>query len=129
MIKTLIIDNKEVPFASSGAFLIRYKSQFQKDALQTMLKVSNALQEAFKGIDLEDEEQKKEAIKKHMDVFIESNITTLAYELIWTLAKTADRTIPDLETWLDKFEEFDIFYVFGEVQELLTKSFKTSVKK
>lgn len=129
MIKTLIIDNKEVPFASSGAFLIRYKSQFHKDALQTMLKVSNALQEAFKGIDLEDEEQKKEAIKKHMDVFIESNITTLAYELIWTLAKTADRTIPDLETWLDKFEEFDIFYVFGEVQELLTKSFKTSVKK
>lgn len=51
------------------------------------------------------------------------------YDIIWTMAKTADRTIPDPLEWLDGFEVFPLNEIMGEVKDLLTDTMPTSKKK
>ncbi|WP_316246313.1 hypothetical protein [Sutcliffiella horikoshii] len=51
------------------------------------------------------------------------------YNICWTLAKTADKNIPEPIDWLDEFEEFPIMDIMSELQELITKSFGTTKKK
>ena len=48
--------------------------------------------------------------------------------MIWAFAKTADPAIPDLQTWYDGFNEIDIFEVWGELSELVSKATKTLTK-
>ena len=79
MEKILNIDGRQVKFKSTGAFLLRYKAQFGRDALQDILKLDTAIDRNSKKI------LNLEALD--LEVF---------YNLVWTLAKTADPTIlPD----------------------------------
>ena len=55
------------------------------------------------------------------------NFNTM-YNIIWALAKTADDTIPPPQEWLDTFDTFPIFQIFGEVKELLDNSGKIDRK-
>ena len=43
MEKILTIDGRQVKFKSTGAFLLRYKAQFGRDALQDILKLQGAM--------------------------------------------------------------------------------------
>lgn len=49
------------------------------------------------------------------------------YNLIWTLAKTADPSIPPPLEWLDTFGEFPLEHIIPEAQEMLFASFKSTV--
>ena len=50
------------------------------------------------------------------------------YNIIWVLAKTADRTIPDPLAWLDGFDEFPLFEIIPEIQDLIAASIKSKKK-
>lgn len=101
MEKVLTIDGRQVRFKSTGAFLLRYKAQFGRDALQDILRLQSAIDSKgqIKNIDTLD-----------LEVF---------YNLIWTLAKTADPNIlPPLE-WLDTFSAFPLMDIIPEIVDMI----------
>lgn len=113
MEKTIEIDNKKIRFKSTAATPLRYKAQFGKDFFVDIMKLSSLDGLNSKKIDL------KKIDKLDFDVF---------YNIIWVLAKTADKKIPDPITWLDGFEEFPMFDIIPELQDLILSSMQTKKK-
>lgn len=110
MEKILTIDGRQVKFKSTGAYLLRYKAQFQRDAIQDIIKLSYAIDEETKDI--------KNIDALDLEVF---------YNLVWTLAKTADPTIQPPMEWLDTFSEFPLMEIIPEVTDLIFSSMKSTV--
>lgn len=113
MEKTILIDGKQVTFKSTAATPLRYKRQFGKDFFAEIIKLS-----ALDGLNSKKIDMKK-IDKLDFEVF---------YNVIWTLAKTADSKIPDPMTWLDGFDEFPLFDIIPELQELILSSIQTKKK-
>lgn len=112
MEKILIIAGKAVRFKSTGAFLLRYKAQFGRDALGVLLKMEKTM----------------EKLKNGNGEAIETLDLTPFLEIVWTLAKTADPTIPPPMEWLDTFDEFPLIDVIPELQDLILTTIQSSVK-
>jgi hypothetical protein len=108
--KILNIDGRQVKFKSTGAFLLRYKAQFKRDALQDIFKLQTAINEnnQITNIDALD-----------LEVF---------YNLIWTLAKTADPTIDPPMEWLDGFGEFPLMEIIPELTDIMFSSLTSTVQ-
>lgn len=106
----MTIDGRQVKFKSTGAFLLRYKAQFGRDAIQDILRLQSAIDNKgqIKNIDTLD-----------LEVF---------YNLIWTLAKTADPDILPPMEWLDTFGEFPLAEIVPEVIDLIFSSLGTTVE-
>ena len=110
MEKTINIGGRDVPLKATGAFLLKYKAQFKRDALQDIFKMTNAFTKTG---------EVKDAESLDVDIF---------YYFVWTLAKTADNNIPELEEWLDSFDEFPIMDIIPEVVEMVMLTLTSSVK-
>lgn len=110
MEKILIIDGRQVKFKSTGAFLLRYKAQFGRDALQDILRIQSAIDNKgrIKNIDTLD-----------LEVF---------YNLVWTLAKTADPSIPPPLEWLDEFSEFPLMDIIPEIVDMIFSCLTSTVE-
>ena len=111
MEKVIKINNRDVTFKSTGATLLRYKSQFKKDFLKEIVKISEI-------DDMED----------GVAVFEKIDMQTV-YEFIWVLAKTADNNVPPLLEWLDTFDEFPVLEIFMELQDLILSSVQSTSNK
>ena len=104
MEKTLTIDGRQIKFKSSGGNLMRYRNQFNADFLVD-ISMLRATENNYK------------------------NFSYAAVErIIWTLAKTADPSIPDPQTWYDSFDSFPFKQVFSELAELIKDATETIVK-
>lgn len=116
MIKTITIDGKQVTFKSNGATPMRYKAQFGRDFMKDVVKMAPIAEHAGKDdISLE--------VIEMIDFEVFSNI-------LWVFAKTADpQNVPDPLAWLDQFDEFPVFDLFEDVQDLVMNNFETSKKK
>ncbi len=110
MEKILTIDGRQVKFKSTGAFLLRYKAQFGRDAIQDILRLQSAIdnKDQIKNIDTLD-----------LEVF---------YNLIWTLAKTADPNIPPPMEWLDEFSEFPLMDIIPEIVDMIFSCLTSTVE-
>lgn len=113
MEKTIIIDDKEIRFKSTAATPLRFKAQFGKDYFAEIIKLNKL--SAFK------EEKSNYEVLENADFEV-------FYNIIWTLAKTANKDIPDPITWLDGFDEFPLFEIIPEVQDLIAASIKSKKK-
>ncbi|CAI3227025.1 MULTISPECIES: hypothetical protein [Clostridium] len=113
MEKTLTIDGKEVRFKSTAATPLRYKAQFNKDYFSEILKMES-LANIKKGKILA-----KDIQKIDFEVF---------YNIIWVLAKTANKNIPEPLEWLDGFEEFPLMEIIPKIQDLIISSIQTKKK-
>lgn len=107
MEKIINIDGKEVAFKCTGTFLLKYKAQFNTDALKDIYKIQNIIDKNGNFNDIDSE---------------------IMYQLIWTLAKTADPTIKPLMEWLDSFDSFPLIEVFNEVIILIFSCIYSGVK-
>lgn len=114
MEKTLTIDDKQVKFESKGSTILRYNKQFNSDFLVDLSKMEKlskfqkgkqATYEDLQGLD--------------MEVF---------YNICWVLAKTANKSIPEPLDWLDTFDEFPLFEVLPQLQDLITHSLQGKKK-
>ncbi len=110
MEKILTIDGRQVKFKSTGAFLLRYKAQFGRDALQDLFRLQSAVDS--KG-------NIKDASALDLEVI---------YNLVWTLAKVADPSIPPPLEWLDTFSEFPLREIVPEVMDMIFSSFDSTVE-
>lgn len=119
MEKILNIDGRQVKFKSTGAFLLRYKAQHGRDALKDIYKLNEALED-------EVDEETGEEIKtvKNIDAL---NLGVF-YDMVWTLAKTADPSIPTPMEWLDGFSEFPLIEILPELLDLIFSSIGTKVQ-
>lgn len=118
MEKILTIDGRQVKFKSTGAFLLRYKAQFRRDALQDIFKLEDAIKEVKN-----EETGKREIIlanKEALDLEV-------MYDLVWTLAKTADPNILPPMEWLDGFSEFPLMEILPELMDMMFSCLTTSV--
>lgn len=118
MEKTLTIDGKQVRFKSTAATAKRYKAQFGSDFFADLLKMGPIIKAVEKGQDFDSLDY---AALQHIDFEV-------FYNLIWVLAKTADKTIPEPLDWLDSFTEFPIMDIMPELQDLMMASFQGKKK-
>jgi hypothetical protein len=110
MEKVLTIDGRQVTFKSTGALLLRYKAQFGRDALQDIMRLYDAVDENGRLKDLS---------ALDLEVF---------YNLIWTMAKTADPSIPPPMDWLDTFGEFPLVGIIPELMGMILSNFTPTVE-
>ncbi|MFD1444348.1 hypothetical protein, partial [Thermoactinomyces vulgaris] len=68
----------------------------------------------LKDLDLDKDEVDQDALK-----YIDHVDFEVFYNLIWTMAKNADKSIPDPETWFDQFDMFSLEDVLPDLFELL----------
>lgn len=101
MEKVINIDNKNIKFKSTAATPLRYKAQFGRDFFNDLMKL--------------------EPENTELD-------TEVIYNIIWVLAKTADKTIPPLIEWLDEFDSIDLGEVITEVKDMILASIKSKKK-
>lgn len=109
MEKILNIDGRQVKFKSTGAFFIKYKAQFGRDAIKDIIKLKDSINldtKEFKDIEAFD-----------LEVF---------YNIVWTLAKCANPDLTNPEEWLDSFSEFPLMEIIPEVMELITCNLKSN---
>lgn len=111
MEKILNIDGRQVKFKSTGAFLLKYKAQFHRDALQDIFKLQKAIDlDTMKITNIE---------ALDLEVF---------YNLVWTLAKTADPSIQPPIEWLDGFNEFPLMDIIPEVTNMIFSCLSSTVE-
>ena len=120
MEKIVKVGEYEFSVRSSAATLLSYRRNFGRDGMKDLL----ALVKSFGNKNAEDTDA---VVQTLADGSFEMD--TL-YRYIWTFAKSADKTIPPLEEWLDTFDvpalEF-VAEVFPQVSELLFSMAKTNV--
>lgn len=132
MEKTIIIDNKEVRLKASASFALRYKAQFGKDILKTLLPLVEKTIPLFNQLNGKELDIKTLTDEQLGLIINACSIVEMedVYNVIWTLAKTADSTIPEPIIWLDGFEEFPLADIMPVVAELLLPSlFSTKESK
>lgn len=110
MEKVLTIDGRRVPFKNTGAFMLRYRAQFGQDALKDIYKLRGLVDASgqLANIDALD-----------LEPF---------YKLVWTLAKTADPSIPPPMEWLDTFETFPLMDIMPELEDMLWQALGSNVE-
>ncbi|QWG33364.1 hypothetical protein [Bacillus mycoides] len=106
MEKTITIDGKQVRLKSTAATVKRYKAQFRRDLFADML--------ALGAIGTFTSQDASEGTIDLSTVDFE-----VIYDLVWLYAKTADPNLPDPITWLDGFDEFPIYDIMPEINDLI----------
>lgn len=133
MEKVINIEGRDVKFCATAALALRYKSQFGRDLYRDMAKV----QKCWNGpaVILSEEEIKTGVLTpEHEQALASVTISDeldldLIYNIIWVMAKGADRTIPPPVEWYDTFENgFPLFGVFGELSDMLMRSMNGTLK-
>ena len=124
MEKTLKIDNKNITFKCTAGTLYRYKQQFG----------SEFLADASGLMEFGNSKKKKKVTSSDGKItfqdeydFTKLNLELL-YNLAWTMAKTADNTIPDPQAWLDSFDTFPLTTIAEPIMDMLAKSVEMNSK-
>lgn len=123
MEKTIVIDGKQVRLKSTAATVKRYKAQFRRDLFADMMALGaigtfTPQDGSQPSIDLSNVDLKKIDFE-------------VIYDLVWLYAKIADPNLPDPITWLDGFEEFPIYEIIPEINDMIqsTMGAKKKLKK
>ena len=107
MEKTLNIDGKDVKFKSTAGTLMRYRMNFGRDLIKDIAK----LEKRYKSVENGEDE-------------FEIYDLEMFEKIAWSMAKTADNNIADIENWLDEFESFSIMVILPEIMDLLIANMK-----
>ncbi|MGX7232216.1 hypothetical protein ACWODG_05575 [Enterococcus italicus] len=121
MEKVINIGGKNVALKSTAGTPRRYKAQFKSDYFSDLLKLA-------KTFDVGKNNQNEFSLSDFSwETLDHLNFDTI-FNFIWALAKTADPSIPNPETWFDTFETFPIMEILPEVTDLLSSSIQTTKK-
>jgi len=120
MEKTIYIDKKPVRLKATAGFSKKYKAQFHRDYFADLMKMGkvfsggNDKKMSLENVSYEDLE--------HLDFEV-------LYDIVWTMAKSADKSIPAPEEWLDGFETFPLKDIMPDIQELIAANMQNTKKK
>lgn len=107
MIKTILIDDREVTLKTNGALPLVYKAQFGKDFFAEIGKLSkvNSKKLDFNTLEFE-----------------------FFYNVIWIMAKSANKDIAPPMEWFAEFDSFPIIEIIPEIQDMLMSSLQSKKK-
>lgn len=109
MEKTLTIDNKQVSLKASGFTPILYKMTFKSDLFKDLIKAVGGYNSIISTQNSKaDEEELAYEMLENLDI-------SFFYQLLWVNAKSADSSIPDMETWLGSFDSLPILELIGDL--------------
>ena len=123
MMKEVEIGGQVVKLRATGSLPMAYRMFFNRDLLRDMNAYRKKIQDA-----LEDEEQ--EAAKSDNDNFLTAVDLDFMARLSYSMAKSADSSIPnDMTEWLDTLESPNAIYILsGPVLELYGSGFQTTAE-
>lgn len=145
MQKIVEIDGKQVLLESNAATPMKYKKQFGKDYFSELFKLLKSIGARMpktaaaaddKAVETPDSEREGEN-QKTVEVFdLEAmsweSLDRLDFEplynIVWTLAKTADKSLPDPEIWLEGFDTFPLMEILTDALELISHSIESKKK-
>ncbi|PGM94542.1 hypothetical protein [Bacillus cereus] len=111
MEKTITIDGKQVRLKSTAATVKRYKAQFRRDLFADMMALG-----AIGTFTPQDSSQPSIDLS---NVDVSKVDFEVIYDLVWLYAKTANPEIADPITWLDGFDEFPIYDIMPEINDMI----------
>ncbi len=126
MEKTVTIDGRPVRFKATGGLSYRYKAQFGREVIQDLI----AIEQATMSIPTATTAGKKAKEARELAAAYEmtGQALEMIYNVLWCMAKTADETIPDPQAWLDSFETFNVWDIWGELEEIAGANMAISPK-
>lgn len=102
MVKSIKIKDNTFNLSTNGSFIVNYKQQFGREYYEDLEKIYS-------------ENDTKESL-------------LYGYNLIWTMSKTYDNSIPDPDAWINTFTEFPLLELIPIAMDLLSSSF-SQIKK
>lgn len=116
MEKIIYIGDKEVKLKANAMQALIFRREFGRDIMEVQGSIMNIVNVKPNG-----------EVVLNMDGLKGIDGVGIV-QMIWTLAKAADSTIPPLEQWLDEFDTFPIMEVFAEAYEVLLANFVSTSK-
>ena len=123
MEKIIKISGQDVGFKAPASLPVRYYNATGRDLFVDLQTLADGTEQVESKIKL--------GKKKDEPVFkLNKNWNTMVfYGIAHTMARAYDFAVtPDLEDWIDSFDSFPIFEIFGELKPLLNASLQTSKK-
>lgn len=118
MIKTIEISGRDVQFDTSLSWMLLYRTQFGSDPIDIVMPAIKAAIPLFNRAGEEFTEADYDLLT---DVLSEISLTE-GLQLIWSLARNADRKIDDPANWYHGFENFPLDDVLSEIVPALVES-------
>lgn len=141
MQKIVEIDGKQVLLESNAATPMKYKKQFGKDYFAELFKLVKSIGARMPETKAQNTETKEaeqpeaetEAVEAlDLEAMSWEALDRLDFEplynIVWTLAKTADKSLPDPETWLEGFDTFPLMDILTDAVELIGHSIESKKK-
>ena len=124
MEKMLKISGQDVGFKAPASLPVRYYNATGRDLFVDLQTLADGTEQV---------EAKPKFGKKKSDApqfKLNKNWNTMVfYSIAHTMARAFDDSVnPNIEDWIDSFESFPIFEIFGELKPLLNASLQTSKK-
>jgi hypothetical protein len=124
MEKVLSISGQDVGFKAAASLPVRYYNATGRDLfvdLQTLADGTDTV-EAKPKFGKKKPEETQYRLNRDWN-------TMVLYGIVHTMARAYDEAVtPNLDDWLDTFDAFPIFEVFGELKPLLNASLQTTKK-
>ena len=123
MEKIIKIAGQDVGFKAPASLPVRYYNATGRDLFVDLQTLADGTEQVESKIKL--------GKKKDEPVFkLNKNWNTMVfYGIAHTMARAFDDSVnPNIEDWIDSFEAFPIFEIFGELKPLLNASLQTSKK-
>lgn len=111
MQKLITIEDREVRFSTSFAWMLKYKNQFCEDVSRIIIPATSASQKDKSG----------------MGAIENIGFVGIA-RIAWSCAAICDKDILPFEEWVDSFDEFPIFQIATELLPDVFKSFSAKKK-
>ncbi|MEN6595748.1 MAG: hypothetical protein ABFC31_12465 [Clostridiaceae bacterium] len=138
MEKVIQIAGRDVGFKAAASLPVRYYNATGRDLfvdLQTLADGTDQVEAKPKfwkkkpeSSETATKADKKKAEETQYRLNRDWN-TMVLYGIVHTMARAYDEAVtPNLDDWLDDFDAFPIFEVFGELKPLLNASLQTSKK-
>lgn len=124
MEKIIRVGDYEIPLKSTAASLFSYKANFKRDALKDLFALAAPLSKVA-GDGAQNEQALMQSIAENgldLDMF---------YRFLWVFARSADKSIPLIEDWLEGFDmaPFDFMAeTLPVVAELLVSTVEGTTK-
>ena len=120
MEKTILINGEEINLKASGFTPILYKTNFKKDLFKELVKAVGGYNSII-SLEKNDMSEEESAM-----LLLENLDMSFFYELLWTNAKSADKYIADMETWLSSFDSLPIIEL---IEDLISLNFSNLESK
>lgn len=128
MEKTIKIDGRDVRFKATGGIGYRYKAQFGREYIADAIALEEFAQSGITKQKKKTAPDGKVTLEKITEYDFTKFSLEMLYNLLWTLAKTADDSIPPPQEWLDTFNVFPVMDIYEQVKDILTANLKVDPK-